>query len=51
MSTVTTTDPTPVKVEKMSPGRWIRVVGWRHLILVIALYFMIFKPWGYEFNS
>ena len=26
-------------------------IGITHLILVIALYFMIFKPWGYEFNS
>ena len=26
-------------------------IGITHLILVIALYFMIFKPWGYEFNT
>ena len=26
-------------------------IGITHLILVISLYLMIFKPWGYEFNS
>jgi hypothetical protein len=32
--------------KKMSMG-----IGITHLILVVSLYFMIFKPWGYEFNS
>ncbi len=26
-------------------------IGITHLILVVSLYFMIFKPWGYEFNT
>ena len=32
--------------KKLSMG-----IGITHLVLVISLYFMIFKPWGYEFNS
>lgn len=32
--------------KKMAMG-----IGITHLVLVISLYFMIFKPWGYEFNS
>jgi hypothetical protein len=32
--------------KKMSMG-----IGITHLIVVVSLYFMIFKPWGYEFNS
>lgn len=26
-------------------------IGITHLILVVSLYFMIFKPWGYEFTT
>ena len=32
MSTATTTAPAPVKVERMSFGRWVAAVGWRHLL-------------------
>jgi arabinogalactan oligomer/maltooligosaccharide transport system permease protein len=49
MSTTTTTAPTPVKVERMSLGRWVKTVGWRHLILVIAVVFALF-PIGYILN-
>jgi arabinogalactan oligomer/maltooligosaccharide transport system permease protein len=49
MSPATTPTPTPVKVERMSFGRWARVVGWRHLILVIAVLFALF-PIGYILN-
>ena len=41
-----TTAATDDARKKMSMG-----IGITHLILVISLYFMIFKPWGYEFTS
>ena len=31
--------------KKMAAG-----IGVTHLILIVSLYLMIFKPWGYEFN-
>ena len=49
MSTTTSTAPTPVKVEKMSAGRWVKTVGWRHLIMVLAVLFALF-PIGYILN-
>ncbi len=45
----TTTTPQPVKVEKMSAGRWLRVAGWRHAIMVAAVLFALF-PIGYILN-
>jgi len=45
----TTTTPQPVKVERMSAGRWVRIVGWRHLIMVAAVLFALF-PIGYILN-
>ncbi len=39
-------DTSEEALKKMSMG-----IGITHLILVVSLYFMIFKPWGYEFNS
>jgi hypothetical protein len=38
-------DPDPAATKKMSMG-----VGTTHLILVVAMYLMIFKPGGYSFN-
>ena len=49
MSTATTTAPAPVKVERMSFGRWVKTVGWRHLIMVAAVLFALF-PIGYILN-
>ncbi len=49
MSTSTTTAPPPAKVEKMAAGRWIRVVGWRHAIMIAATLFALF-PIGYILN-
>jgi arabinogalactan oligomer/maltooligosaccharide transport system permease protein len=46
MSTTTTE---PVKVERMSFGRWVKTVGWRHLILVFAVLFALF-PISYIIN-
>jgi arabinogalactan oligomer/maltooligosaccharide transport system permease protein len=48
MSTTDTVAP-QIKVEKMSFGRWMRTVGWRHLILVIAVLFALF-PISYIIN-
>jgi arabinogalactan oligomer/maltooligosaccharide transport system permease protein len=33
---------TPVKVERMGLGRWVRLVGWRHVIALIAVCFAVF---------
>jgi arabinogalactan oligomer/maltooligosaccharide transport system permease protein len=49
MSTTTSPAPASVKVERMSFGRWVGAVGWRHLILVIAVLFALF-PIGYILN-
>jgi arabinogalactan oligomer / maltooligosaccharide transport system permease protein len=49
MSITTTTAPTPVKVERMSAGRWVKTVGWRHVIMVAAVIFALF-PIGYILN-
>jgi arabinogalactan oligomer/maltooligosaccharide transport system permease protein len=46
MSTTTTT---PVKVEKMPFGRWMKTVGWRHAILFVAVLFALF-PISYIIN-
>jgi arabinogalactan oligomer / maltooligosaccharide transport system permease protein len=40
MSTATETQP--IKAERMSFGRWSRMVGWRHVILWLAVAFAIF---------
>lgn len=39
---MSTTATAPVKVEKMSFGRWSRTVGWRHLVMWIAVAFALF---------
>jgi arabinogalactan oligomer/maltooligosaccharide transport system permease protein len=31
-----------VKVERMGAGRWLRLVGWRHLIALVAVAFALF---------
>jgi arabinogalactan oligomer/maltooligosaccharide transport system permease protein len=46
---MTTTTPTPVKIERMSFGRWMKTVGWRHAILVAAVIFALF-PISYIIN-
>ena len=46
---MTTTAPTPVKVERMSFGRWMKTVGWRHAILAAAVIFALF-PISYIIN-
>jgi arabinogalactan oligomer / maltooligosaccharide transport system permease protein len=48
MSTQTST-PAPVKIERMSFGRWMKAVGWRHLILILAVLFALF-PISYIIN-
>jgi len=45
----TTTEVSPAKEPKMSAGRWFRIVGWRHLIMVLAVLFALF-PIGYILN-
>lgn len=37
------------KVERMSFGRWVRAVGWRHAIMIVAVLFAIF-PITYVIN-
>ena len=49
MSTTTTSTAKPVTVERMPFGRWMRTVGWRHLILVIAVIWALF-PISYIIN-
>ncbi len=49
MSTPTESAATPIKVQRMSFGRWMKTVGWRHLILVIAVLFALF-PISYIIN-
>ena len=44
-----TTAPAPVKVERMPFGRWMKTVGWRHLILVAAVLWALF-PISYIIN-
>jgi arabinogalactan oligomer/maltooligosaccharide transport system permease protein len=48
MSTTDTVAP-QIKVERMSFGRWMGTVGWRHLILVVAVLFALF-PISYIVN-
>jgi arabinogalactan oligomer/maltooligosaccharide transport system permease protein len=49
MSTTKADAPAPVKVERMGFGRWLKTVGWRHLILVLAVLFALF-PISYIIN-
>lgn len=45
----TTTTVPEAKAPRMSAGHWFKVVGWRHLIMVIAVLFALF-PIGYILN-
>lgn len=47
MSTQTT--PAPVQIERMGFGRWMKSVGWRHMILIVAVMFALF-PISYIIN-
>jgi arabinogalactan oligomer/maltooligosaccharide transport system permease protein len=46
---MSTPDTTPIKVQRMSFGRWMKTVGWRHAILVVAVAFALF-PISYIIN-
>jgi arabinogalactan oligomer/maltooligosaccharide transport system permease protein len=45
-NTITTTKSLettePIKADRMSPGRWVRSVGWRHLVAVIVCIWALF---------
>lgn len=43
------TTPAPIKADRMPPGRWLRLLGWRHLIAVIFVIWALF-PAFYVFN-
>ena len=45
----TTSAVPPTKAPKMTPGRWFKIVGWRHLVMVLAVLFALF-PIGYILN-
>ncbi len=50
MSTSTTTQaPQALKPVRMSPGRWMKTVGWRHIILMLGVAFALF-PISYIIN-
>jgi arabinogalactan oligomer/maltooligosaccharide transport system permease protein len=49
MSTTTTAQGTTVKVQRMPFGRWVRTVGWRHGVLLVAVLFALF-PISYIIN-
>ncbi len=49
MSADTRPAATPVKVARMPFGRWMRTVGWRHLVMVAAVLFALF-PISYIIN-
>ena len=42
-------EETPVKVQRMSFGRWMKAVGWRHVILLLGVLFALF-PISYIIN-
>ncbi len=46
---MSTPAPAPVKVERMSFGRWMKTVGWRHGVLGLAVLFALF-PISYIIN-
>lgn len=49
MSAADTATAGSAKIDRMSAGRWVRAVGWRHAIMIVAVLFAIF-PITYVIN-